>query len=79
MKALIQRIAQRLLEAAVNVWKTEPAVVIGCVDALLILLANAGLPIPAEFKTLIDIFLAAAAVPAIRSQVTPNRLAPPTP
>jgi hypothetical protein len=64
----------------VNLVKTEPAIVVGFVDALIVLAITFGVPINEDQKAAIDGLLAAGlavvAGIAIRSQVSPTASLP---
>ena len=63
---------EKILDSLLSVWEHEPAVIIGVVDAALMVGATFGLPLTPEQKTGIDTLLGALGVLAVRSQVTPN-------
>lgn len=54
-----------------KLWGSEPVVIVGLVDAVLILLISFGVNIAPEQKTAIDGVLAALGVLLARSQVSP--------
>lgn len=63
------------MEATVNILATEPALVVGVIDAAIILAVTFGVPISADQKTAIDGVLAAVlailGATVTRSLVTP--------
>lgn len=57
------------LEALASLWAHEPVVIVGLVDAGIMLIVALGVPVSTELKVAIDTFLGAAGVVILRSTV----------
>lgn len=60
-----------MLERLASLWASEPVVIVGLVDAVLVLLVSVGVPIDETVKLALDGLLVAIGVFIARSKVSP--------